>query len=259
MLLFMAGCSSMATIYKKDGTIVEAEIKRSDAKYIYVRHSGKKEYREEVKLSPEGKPQEVELISNTTGSCLARKKLTYDENGKIRTIEVDMGADGTVDKRKTYVWGDDGKLLKWEGDADAEASMYLEVVGESQVYAGAIERTQIKDIDHPGDEIALISGSLSVAGSVVFIITYLGWQDCKADHDENNNCMVEGVTASFIGIPCIAIAGVLIIPAIMGVVAWAGSRSAAAPPEEPSGPKITPVALSDGERTYWGLGMSWSW
>jgi hypothetical protein len=49
------------------------------------------------------------------------------------------------------------------------------------------------------------------------------------------------------------------VAVIFAILSLAFLPSAAAPPDEPEGPKITPVAMTDGERTYWGLGMSWRW
>lgn len=261
-------------MYKKDGTVIEGRIEKSDEKYVYVRKTrivdgfsvSGTEYEENVKLSPEGSVQEVAFVSYQDVGCLrltvsrkalARKKYTYDDNGKVRMVEIDMGADGTVEKRKTYVWSDDGILLKWEGDADADGPELVEMVKESQAYVEAVDRNEIADIDHPGNVAAIIATSLTAASLVLFtwgIIRVAEIAGCEGEYcgllDVVGLFMI--LSGSAVGIPSIMATG-------WGWSTWSRSKSLAAPPEETIAPKITPVALSDGERTYWGLGLSWQW
>jgi hypothetical protein len=100
-----------------------------------------------------------------------------------------------------------------------------------------INKSDILDIDHPGNVHALVLTPIAaVAWAVaIYFLSYV------------NEGL--GAVSLLVAIPATIGSG-------WGLVTWLGSRSAVA---FPSKPKITPVALSDGESTYWGLGMSWSW
>ena len=144
--LFVTGCSTMATIYKKDGSIVEERIRASDSSSIHL-------------------------------------------------------SDGST-----------------------------------------VTRADIRDIDHPGNVVVAVSSFPAVLGLVLTVGATQG--------------DASGVFVFLIGL-CIAIPSTA--ANIWGWYTFGRSRSAAKPSRPPAGPKIVPVALTDGERTYLGLGMSWGW
>jgi hypothetical protein len=273
-LLVLLGCGKTATIYKKNGTSFAGRIEKSDEKSVFVRKTRKihgfsvsgTEFEEKVKLSPDGSIQEVEFVSFNDVGCmrltvsrevLARKKYSYDENGKVRMVEIDMGGDGTVEKRKTYEWSDDGRLLKWEGDRDADGPELMERVKESQAYVRVVDRSKIADIDHPGNVAAIIGTTLTVASFVT--ITIGAYRMDTIDPCSGCDCGPVDVIGLLMTLVGVAVAIPSIMTTTWGWTTWSRSVSAAAPPEEPAVPKIAPVALSDGVRTYWGIGISWSW
>lgn len=101
-----------------------------------------------------------------------------------------------------------------------------------------INRSDIHDIDHPGNSAAI--GGLLLA-PVIGFLTFGLWMLFPT---------------IYYGIPL----GIGSLGwSVWGLVTWSRSKLAAAQPDEPSGPKIIPVTITDGERTYWGLGMSWEW
>lgn len=114
-------------------------------------------------------------------------------------------------------------------------------------------RQEIDDIDHPGDISAAIGLTLAVVGATCSLSLLSAKQDCEGD-----DCWGSGLAMLYIGIPCACVAVVGALNGVGGLITWKNSRSAANPPES-NGPKITPVALTDGERTYFGIGMIWSW
>jgi hypothetical protein len=197
-VLFVVGCSKTATIYLKDGGVVEGKIISSDYSSI--------------RVAPVKASYETEAVKRKTRPPWAPEIM--------------------------------------EGHTSSRPAPENEV---------RIVRSNIKDIDHPGNVVASIAGALSILGIAVSIAVYLPLRECEADPDVDKNCLGEALLAGFVGIPSIVISGISLIPTIWGIITWSGSSSTAAPPEESEGPKITPVALTDGERTYWGLGMSWSW
>lgn len=106
-----------------------------------------------------------------------------------------------------------------------------------------VSRDSVRDIDHPGDVHAIIGTFLAVLGSASGIAMVF----TMGEYGGYGAAPILGV-----GVP-----GAIV--AIWGWYTWATSRSSAAPPEKPAGPKVTPVALTDGERTYYGLGLCWRW
>lgn len=114
-------------------------------------------------------------------------------------------------------------------------------------------RQEIRDIDHPGDVSASIGLPLAAVAGGYSLALYSKSQDCEGD-----DCWGPGIAMAIIGLPCAIVAVVGLINGIYGTVVWSSSYKAAKPPE-PSGPTISPVALTDGEQTYYGVGLSWSW
>jgi hypothetical protein len=109
---------------------------------------------------------------------------------------------------------------------------------------------EIQDIDHPGSTAAAIGTTL---GSIGLLLPLIG---LAIDPD-----ILKGGGGGPMYIATMAVPGVIFaisgIPvAIWGWCTWADSRSAAGPF---STPKVSPVALTDGERMYYGLGLSWRW
>jgi hypothetical protein len=141
-----------------------------------------------------------------------------------------------------------GKVVEAKIEGGDSSNIYL-VGGRS------IARKKIREIDHPGDVGAIVGGVLSVTSIAVSLVTLSDWQNCETESD---GCLREALYFYFIGCPSIVIGIISTISAIGSYYTWVGSVDAAKPRRRTS-PKITPVALTDGERTYWGIGMSWSW
>lgn len=104
-------------------------------------------------------------------------------------------------------------------------------------------RSDIKDIDHPGNVAALIGTPLALGGYAFTIIGLISKFDRGGD-------------MSWIAIPGLIAALPGTFYGVWGWVTWINSRVAAS---MPSGVNATPVAMTDGKRTYLGLGMSWRW
>lgn len=109
-----------------------------------------------------------------------------------------------------------------------------------------IHKNSILDIDHPGNVHALVCAPLMVGGWVVALY-YM--DDYNKGH----------LYANVLGLPSLLVAIPSTIVSIWGFAVWIRSRIATGSLESTTRQKITPIALSDGERTYWGIGMSWRW
>lgn len=183
IVLFLAGCSSTATIYLKDGSIATGTIERGDSSLVYV-----------------------------------------------------------VGCRKKAIDGSKGMKRK------LPAKSYRCSPRESRDIA--ILREDITDISHPGKmqiaggiTIALIGGA---GAAVMFVESESGLKG------EAQSALRPVAILSLV----VAVVGAAI--SYRGFATLLSSRSAAALPEETATIKITPVAITDGERTYLGLGMTWS-
>jgi hypothetical protein len=118
----------------------------------------------------------------------------------------------------------------------------------------AIARSNIRDIDHPGDYAAAVGGVIGGLGLGFTFLLWSGHQDCTDD------CFASGIATGAIASPFLIIGAIGAVIGIGGLVTYAWSRNAAAPPKKKkTKPKVMPVALTDGERTYMGVGLSWSW
>lgn len=117
-----------------------------------------------------------------------------------------------------------------------------------------IPRQEIRDIDHPGATSVWLGFLVAGLGAACATSLYTGKEECTGSYE----CIGENVGWAFIGIPCACAAVVGVITGFGGLMTWDNSRKAARPPR-PSGPKISPIALTDGEQAYYGVGVSWSW
>jgi hypothetical protein len=143
----------------------------------------------------------------------------------------------------------DGTVVEGKVERSDASSIYL---ADDTVVA----RAEIKEIHHPGAISGAVGTVIGVAGVGFLIAGCIG----LATHDDSEDSRpFEGLGNWFLAI----FGAVLVIPstltAVWGFTTMSSSKSAAAPPYEPERPKVGPVTLTDGERTYWGLGMSWRW
>jgi hypothetical protein len=254
-LLLNCSCSTTATIYKNDGSIIEARIKRSDANSIYVTGC-----HPISRYNQDGKRSRVELHCNDDGIPEAIQTFAYDEQGWLKRVEMDICADGTIDRRLRYFTDKrTGRRVK-RGNPRATAQMNYAMLAKSKCRPDSpkksheigIPRAQIEDIDHPGDIQAMITSPITAWGIalIVWRLTCLGL--CTA----SDECRPDlGLTYQRLGFGFFLLL-VTSPTTIWGWVNWLRSRSAAAPPDWL---QVGPQAMSDGERTYYGIGMSWSW
>jgi hypothetical protein len=254
-LLLIGSCGTTATIHKVDGSIIEARIERSDANSIYV--SGCHPI---SRFDQDGRRSRVELHCNDDGIPEAIQTFAYDEQGWLKSVEMDICADGTIDRRLRYFTDKlTGRRVK-RGNPRATAQMNHDLLvkhkcrpesrGKSREIG--IPRAQIEDIDHPGDIQAIITSPLTAWGiaMIVWRLTCLGLcnasDECRPD---------EGLTYRRLGFGFFLV--LLTSPTtIWGWVNWLRSRSAATPPDWL---QVGPQTMSDGRRTYYGIGMSLSW
>jgi hypothetical protein len=245
-------------IYKRDGSMVEARIERSDISSIYV-----KGCHNVYKYNQSGKLKTVELHCNDDARAEARKTYTYTKKGRLKNVELDICDDGTVDKKLRYVitdkrygrrtaLGDDEVLDRMDMSTIEDTPCYFKLCAGRYDEVG-IPRSEIESIDHPGDAHAVISSTFAVTGWVLVFWSLGCSLACKLD----DRCVGDMETASYLmmlfGLPTTLITTPV---AIWHWHAWGRSRSAAAPPE---GIKIGPLAFREGERTYYGIGLGWRW
>lgn len=117
-----------------------------------------------------------------------------------------------------------------------------------------IPRHEIRDVSHPGSISTWVGFITAAAGAACSISLYAAKEECSGPDE----CLGENIGWAFIGIPCACAAVVGVITGFSGLMRWDRSKKAVRPPRS-SGPKISPVALTDGEQAYYGLGLSWSW
>jgi hypothetical protein len=228
--LLVLGCSTTSFIYKKDGTVIEGEIRRSDASTIIVVPA---EPSERYVIAPSEIPERDKgtIVPELLDECATRKISRCKEKCRDRYI------DGITDAEAL-------KCVKSCPDRNKATSLCEAISVEIP-----ISRADIDDIDHPGDIAACIGWPLGVLGIVMTTVVAI-----SITHDEEVS--VAAVPLFLLG--AITTVSSFVI-AIWGTATYNRSIYAAMPPATRKKPSLTPVALSDGERTYWGLGMSWSW
>jgi hypothetical protein len=84
----------------------------------------------------------------------------------------------------------------------------------------------------------------------------VGWAAVIAGFALDADCEeICGIGVALFSIPGFVVAIPSTIVSIWGWSTWGSSRSAAAY----HGPRMVPLAMTDGEKTYYGIGMSWAW
>lgn len=235
MLVVIAGCSTTATIYKKDGTTVEAEVRRSDAHHIFALVDGSSYQFDEVHRLKEKHPGSI-VVDKLVQRCMTDRIENCKKDCKRKYVPLSKRK-----KRKNCFKG-----------CQSDASHRPDCEADSTEIP--IARLDIKEIDHPGNVSAMVGTSVAVVGWGVALAFWSVVNDC------DNDCVIgEKTVRGLIGIPFAIAASIGTIVGIAGWVSWSKSRDAAMQPKKPAGPKIRPVALSDGENTYYGLGISWRW
>lgn len=218
-ILIAIGCSKTATIVLNDGTTIEGRIKRSDETNIYMLAKG----------SSKAEHLKAFAVPELVDKCIA------DRNNKCR----DKCA--ALIHLEDYRGGMEACLKTCPNQNAARTAC------EADSSVTPILRSDIKDIHHPGGVRIGVSVAFTVLGAV---LTATG-----AVVASDGGPIGAGIGA-FIGIPGI----VILIPSAIGIFwnysVYSDSKSAAEPPREA---RISPVALTDGERTYYGLGLSWRW
>jgi hypothetical protein len=140
-----------------------------------------------------------------------------------------------------------GGIVRGEIARSDAASIYVKA--ESSGEERAVSRANIHEIDHPGDILGVIGTILAVPSMVLAIVGVAFYCEAPPSVGETVGT-VSIVTGLVIGIPSIVVA-------IGGFSRY--SESADAARLDLDKPRIAPSVMSDGTRTYWGLGMSWSW
>jgi hypothetical protein len=218
------GCRTTALIHKKDGTVIEGDIRRSDKSTIFV-----------VPSTPSDREKGT-VIAELLDECVTERTLKCKQRCRDG-FPSDYSRDVAL------------KCMKSCPDHDTAKSQ-CEVISVEI----PIARSDIVDIDHPGSLHACIGLSASAAGLAGFIAMYFINKNTGENGLSGNQAT--GMIVSLLAM----ISGAISIPVwIWGTIVWADSTSAAVPPRKPGGPKIRPVALSDGERSYYGLGLVWIW
>ena len=121
-----------------------------------------------------------------------------------------------------------------------------------------VSRSDIKDIRHPGKTAATISTLVALFGGAGgYLLMVYGGAEYGDDGYEYRT--EAGPLLAWIGLFVEVAAVVSVFVAIWGYAKWMGSSSAATPPKDTAGPKISPVAVTDGRRTYYGLGFTFNW
>lgn len=250
---FMGACSPTATITLQDKSIIEAKIEHSDAEniYIFFCHHVRR-------YTKAGKLSVAELHCDADPRPEARQTFTYDKKNRLRRVELDICADGTVDRRMTLAFDKAARRTWWKGDTSADDFMSLETIkgvscpgrsGGGRLGEAAIARKNIEEIDHPGKAAMAFGVPIAAAGWAALIYSLVATAQCNRDTDCGNmfySIALPGLLGAAFGTALF----------LSGWDDWSESRDAAAPTGTP---KISPVALSDGERTYYGIGLALSW
>jgi hypothetical protein len=120
----------------------------------------------------------------------------------------------------------------------------------------AVARKEIADVSHPG-LFGMVSGSILVAvGSVGvgFAVSFYSKIGCEGDI-----CYSYRPASYQLGLPSLALLGVGLVPLISSIMNYFDSKALFERTEESSGTTVAPLALTDGDKTYWGLGLGWEW
>ena len=139
----------------------------------------------------------------------------------------------------------DGRVIWGEIKQSDPHSIYVKSKDSDRVTA--VFRHSIDEIDHPGNGPAVVGTLFGLAG-----FAYACFGIAHEVHCEGIEC---GFGYMFAILPGLLVAIPSTIASIWGWTTWAESRSAASF----ESPKIAPLAMSDGEKTYYGIGMSWRW
>jgi hypothetical protein len=229
LLIFALSCSKTATVYTKDGAAIEGDIRRSDASTVFVYPS---ERQNGDRAHPDGifaRDIFDECVADRTTKC--RKKCRYRHS---------IG-----DNRQRCM-----KSCLNHHNA-------MEICRPISVVI-PVSRSDIKDIRHPGKTAALVS-TLAIALGCPggYLLMVYGGATYGDDGFEYRT--EAGPILAWIGLFIEAAVVASVFVAIWGYAKWTGSRSAATPPKDTAGPKISPVAVTDGRRMYYGLGFTFNW
>lgn len=225
-VLLVLGCSTTATIYMKDGSVVEGEIRRTDATDILV---FPKEAREGKGDYPTGiLEQEIldECIKTRINKC--RKKC----------------------KRQHTIIEDLRRCAKSCPDRETAKN-----VCEPTSVVIPVPRAEIDDISHPGKTAAIIGTLLMVVGGTAGLIATLHGPRLCGEY----GCTFAELAIIYGGLLLDIGAVVGLFVAGWGYSKWFASSGAANWECYPDRPKLSPVAITDGQRTYLGLGFSYVW
>ena len=235
VMLILPGCRTTAFIHKKDGTVLEGKIRRSDATTVFIVPA---EPSEDNVVHPSDIPERVNatLVQEILDECIAERTVKCRKRCK-------------ESYPSTHTKADAMRCMSACLDQDTARSL-CEVISVEI----PIARADIDDVDHPGSSHACIGLSLTGAGAIAFgaalILSRSTGEEGLSDDE------VAWCSAGLL----VALAGIISVPVwIWGSVVWLDSSSSYAPPVKRKKPKLKPLALSDGERTYWGMGLSWSW
>lgn len=229
VIFSVAGCGKTARIYKKNGKVVEGEITRGDSAHVYIVRAGFLD-------DPGGRSahlrgqEEPKIVPEVLDECIAACKKACRDKYPYRDLRDELLKCKIVcvHQKKTE-------------------SKCRELSTEIPV-----PRRDIIEISHPGKTAAITGSVLTVVGAFSSLFATPLFYSCG-----EWGCGSHQLYA--VGIAGIATAVVGLAVGTGGYISWLGSISAAKPIHEPSTPKITPVSMTDGERTYYGLGISWSW
>lgn len=237
----VTGCRTTALIHKKDGTVIEGDIRRSDKSTIFVVPSKPSE-RNVVEPSRIPERTNGTIIPEIMDECVADRTVKCKQrcrNGFPSDYSKDIAL----------------KCMKSCPDHDTAKSQCESISVEIP-----IARADIDDIEHPGETHTLVGMSLTLAGIGGLVVASYISQNCGKGIEDHNPGCTDNEMAGVLAGGLVMIAGIISLPVwIWGTIVWAGSSSAAVPPRRPRGPKIRPVAISDGERSYYGLGLIWIW
>jgi hypothetical protein len=219
IFLTVTACSRTATIYLKNGSVVEAKIRHGDTSNIYILDTGSLGIDNSKGIVNPGLAEEcmADRFDKCKDICMAKSSEGHLKNGLKNCIY-------SCPAKETY-------RKKCE-------AVSMEI---------PIARSDIVEIDHPGDSRAGLSIGFAVVGALLTTAgALMAGQGGPAG---------AGFGAA-IGIPGIVILIPSTIGAVWNIYVYYDSKQAA---ERLTLTGISPVALSDGERIYWGLEMSWRW
>jgi hypothetical protein len=225
----LAGCGKTAKIYKKNGKVVEGEITRGDSTHVYI-------VRARFPDDPGGRSahlrgqKEPKIIPEVLDECVTGCKKACRERYPYRNLRDEF--------LKCRILCTQQKKTKSECQ---ELSTEI-----------PIPRRNIRDISHPGKTAAITGSVLTVVGAFASLFATPLFYSCGEWGCGSYQLYALGIAGGIA-----AVVGLIV--GTGGYISWLGSISAAKPTHEPSSPKIAPVSMTDGENTYYGLGISWSW